>query len=146
MVLYFVARPAKESDARTARQQAACGRALARLSLYDVERIYREAYEGLCLSTNRLPSQCGMQELVTAWKQLRKWLGPCQRVREGVQRCHDGISTAIFYQPIGFWNGCHSISSGSLNIGKPLKIQEFIYGGVYEVPMPLLALPMQNHS
>jgi hypothetical protein len=68
-----VARRQKESDALTCEEVAELRQRLAKLSGYDVERFYRTAYERCVLQPNRVPSAMRMQELVTAWKQLRKW-------------------------------------------------------------------------
>jgi hypothetical protein len=69
----IVARRHKESDALTREELAELRKQLSRLSTYDVERFYRTAYERCVLQPNRVPSAMRMQELVTAWKQLRKW-------------------------------------------------------------------------
>ena len=68
-----MARRPKESDALTREELAALRQQLAHLSAYDVERFYRSAYERCVLQPNRVPSALRMQELVTAWKQLRRW-------------------------------------------------------------------------
>jgi hypothetical protein len=43
------------------------------LSLDGPEREYREAYQRCVLQSNQFPSAMRMQELLTAWKLLRKW-------------------------------------------------------------------------
>jgi hypothetical protein len=68
-----MARRQKESDVLTREQLAELRQRLAHLSGYDVERFYRTAYERCVLQPNRVPSAMRIQELVTAWKQLRKW-------------------------------------------------------------------------
>jgi hypothetical protein len=68
-----MARREQESDALTPEQLAELRYRLTLLSPYDVERFYRTAYERCVLQPNRVPSAIRMQELVTAWKQLRKW-------------------------------------------------------------------------
>jgi hypothetical protein len=45
-----------------------------------VELNNRQAYERCVLQSNRPPSALRMQELVTAWKLLRKWYGTRSRV------------------------------------------------------------------
>jgi hypothetical protein len=49
------------------------------LSLDGLERVYREAHERCVLQPRRIPSAMRMQELVTAWKLLRKWRGVAKR-------------------------------------------------------------------
>ena len=62
----------KESDALTREQLAELRHSLAKLSADDVERFYRSAYQRCVLQPNRVPSAMRMQQLVTAWKQLRR--------------------------------------------------------------------------
>lgn len=46
---------------------------LAHLSLSHVQDFYRRAYEQCRLSGRDFPAARSIQELVQAWKQLRKW-------------------------------------------------------------------------
>jgi hypothetical protein len=48
-------------------------RRLSLLSASHVEDFYREAHRECCLQENRFPPARSIQQLVQAWKQLRKW-------------------------------------------------------------------------
>jgi len=66
-------RGGRDSDALSREELAELRRSLSMLSTDGVERFYRQAYERCVLQPNRPPSALRMQELVTAWKLLRKW-------------------------------------------------------------------------
>jgi hypothetical protein len=48
-------------------------RRLALLSPQHVEDFYRDAHRSCCLQEGRFPSARSVQELVQAWKQMRRW-------------------------------------------------------------------------
>jgi hypothetical protein len=48
-------------------------RRLALLSPSHVEDFYRESHRECCLHDKRFPAARSVQQLVQAWKQLRKW-------------------------------------------------------------------------
>ena len=48
-------------------------RQLSRLSPFHVQDAYRRAYEECQMDGERLPKAAAIQELVTAWKLLRRW-------------------------------------------------------------------------
>jgi hypothetical protein len=48
-------------------------RELARLSSYSVKEFYKAAHAACALQSDKVPEPRKMQELVTAWKLLRKW-------------------------------------------------------------------------
>jgi hypothetical protein len=48
-------------------------RELARLSPYSVKEFYKVTHAACALQSDKLPEPRRMQELVTAWKLLRKW-------------------------------------------------------------------------
>jgi hypothetical protein len=48
-------------------------RRLSLLSMSHVEDFYRESHRECCLSDKRFPAARSIQQLVQAWKQLRKW-------------------------------------------------------------------------
>ena len=51
-------------------------RRLSLLSEYHVKEAYREAHRRCCMgSSDRLPDARSVQELVVAWKLLRRWGG-----------------------------------------------------------------------
>jgi hypothetical protein len=52
-------------------QLAQLTRRLAVLSLYDVQRAYRDAYVRCAMNGDLLPPAAAVQELVTAWKLMR---------------------------------------------------------------------------
>jgi hypothetical protein len=48
-------------------------RELARLRSYSVKEFYKATHAACALQSEKLPEPRQMQELVTAWKLLRKW-------------------------------------------------------------------------
>jgi hypothetical protein len=54
-------------------QLAELQRRLSMLHPSSVEQVYRDAYERCAPVAGRIPKATVIQELVTAWKQLRKW-------------------------------------------------------------------------
>jgi hypothetical protein len=65
----------------TADQLTELQRRLSMLHPSSVEQVYRDAYERCAPVSGRIPKASVIQELVTAWKQLRRWEGgkACQR-------------------------------------------------------------------
>jgi hypothetical protein len=54
-------------------QLAELQRRLAMLHPSSVEQVYRDAYERCAPVAGRIPKASVIQELVTAWRVLRKW-------------------------------------------------------------------------
>jgi hypothetical protein len=48
-------------------------RRLSLLSMAHVEDFYRESHRECCLNDKTFPAARSIQQLVQAWKQLRKW-------------------------------------------------------------------------
>jgi hypothetical protein len=65
----------------TADQLTELQRRLSMLHPSSVEQVYRDAYERCAPVAGRIPKASVIQELVTAWKQLRRWESgkACQR-------------------------------------------------------------------
>jgi hypothetical protein len=59
----------------TTEQLAELRRRLSMLHPSSVEQFYREAHQKCAPLTGRVAKASAIQELVTAWKQLRKWAG-----------------------------------------------------------------------
>jgi hypothetical protein len=57
----------------TADQLAELQRRLSMLHPSSVEQAYRDAYERCAPVVGRVPKASAIQELVTAWRVLRKW-------------------------------------------------------------------------
>jgi hypothetical protein len=57
----------------TADQLTELQRRLSMLHPSSVEQVYRDAYERCAPVAGRIPKASVIQELVTAWKQLRRW-------------------------------------------------------------------------
>jgi hypothetical protein len=68
------ANTAKDFDeVLTPAQLSGLSRRLAMLHPSSVEQAYRDAYERCAPMAGRIPKATAIQELVTAWKQLRMW-------------------------------------------------------------------------
>ena len=63
----------EEDDPFTPEELAALRRRIAMLAPSNVEAVYRAAYEDCAPLRGRLARAKAIQELVTAWKQFRKW-------------------------------------------------------------------------
>lgn len=64
----------KREDMLSREDLKALGNSLARLSMHSVLDFYQEAYRRCrILNSTTFPTPRAVQELVTAWKQLRKW-------------------------------------------------------------------------
>lgn len=65
--------PTRREDTLSRDDLAALGSSLARLSASAVRDFYERAYRRCRLTTRDFPPARALQELVQAWKQLRKW-------------------------------------------------------------------------
>jgi hypothetical protein len=59
----------------SAEQLAELRRRLSMLHPSSVEQFYQEAHQKCALLSGKVANASAIQELVTAWKQLRKWAG-----------------------------------------------------------------------
>ena len=65
--------PTRREDTLSRDDLAALGSSLARLSASAVRDFYERAYRRCRLTSRDFPPARALQELVQAWKQLRKW-------------------------------------------------------------------------